>query len=538
MPRSHHRLLAALLALAAAAGAGEPVPAAAGRNLLRNGDFESGKDSVPEGWTRGWFASDPGAPLLSREAAAARAGQAGAALQARQAQRWESFSQRIDSPPRGATVARLSGWVRVDAAAAGDARASLSLTIPAPDPGAPPLVYRSVEVPGPSEWQQLVVEAPVPPGSRGWSVGCAVLGAARASFDELTLTASEDETDLVGTVLAVARSSYVIEGIKGDCADPWIEFSIPLPLGGQTPLAVRLISDPPGAVTGMHLVPDRENRALHVNTRAVKRGDIVHLTAESVVLLHDDGPGDLVSARVPAARRIPEPLRTHLNGAPGLLPDDPDVLAAARKMNQDDLGALFTDMRAFLEYKLSHSGDGMDHALEEMRTGMSACAYWANITGSLLMACGLPTRLLACTGVEGGLQEHYVLETWTEKLGWTRVDATATPWSDTRNIVLRVIYPDAPRTRDNVPTFLAANPGVFGGPDMNPVTLFWQAGETLGAFPLTRAELAALESAARAGFESLASTPADGARVTFAPGAPAAGGTGRVLDTTAARLGP
>jgi len=541
MLRPPHALLAALLALpgtAAAAGEPAPVPAPA-RNLLRNGDFETGKDSVPDGWSRGWFASDPAAPRLTRDAADARAGRAGAGLQPRQDQRWESLTQRVDDAPRGATLAHLSGWVRVDASESGDARASLSLTLPAPEQGAPPLIYRSREVAGPSDWQQLVIDAPVPPGSTGWSVGCAVRGGARACFDELTLTASEGPTDLVGTVLAVARSSYVIEAVKGECADPWIEFSVPLPLGGQTPLGLRLLCDPPEALTSMHLVADRENRALHVDTRGVKRGDIVHLTAETVVLLHDEGPGDLPEAKVPAARRIPEPLRLHLKPAPGLAPDDPGIQAAARKLNREDLDILFSDMRTFLDYKLSHSGDGLDHALGEMRTSMSACAYWANITGSLLMACGLPTRLLACTGVEGALQEHYVLETWSEKLGWTRLDPTAKPWSDTRNIVLRVIYPDAPRTQDNVPTFVASNPGIAGSPEMNPVTLFWQAGETLGAFALTRAELAALEGSARSGFEGLVSEPAGTPRVRFAPAAPAAdSGTGRVLEAVAERLGP
>ncbi len=537
MPRITACPLLALLLVAAPAAAGEPA-SAPGKNLLRNGDFESGREDLPEGWQRSWFASDPSAPLLTRDGDAARAGRAGAALQPRQVDRWESLTQRIDSAPRGSTAARLSGWVRLDASDGAAARASLSITFPGPGPGSPPFVYRSRELLAPCDWTQLELEVPVPPGATAWTVGCAVRGGARASFDELTLTSSTGPTDLVGVILAVARGSYVIEAVKGPCAEPWIEFSVPLPLGGQTPLALRLMTDPPGSVTALRLLSERENRPLHVDTRGVKPGDILRLTAESFVLLADRPAGNPADARVPQARRVPDALREHLVPGPGMAPEDPAVAVAAQRMEHDDVGQLFGELRAFLEYKLSHSGDGLDHAKGDARTGMAAGAFWANLAASLLMANGLPTRLLACTGVDGALQEHYVLEAWCEKLGWLRLDADGSqPWSDQRNIVLRVVYPDAPRTLQNVPTFLRAHPGVFGGPDMNPFTLFWQSAETLGAFALTRAELAALETAAREGFEGLTQAAAEGSPVRFAPQGAEGGGAARLLAEVEARLG-
>jgi len=539
MPRLTTYLLLTLPLLAGHAAAGEPA-STPGRNLLLNGDFEDGGDALPDGWQRSWFPSDPAAPLLTRDGAAAREGRAGAGLQPRQAERWESLTQRVDGAPRGATLARLAGWVRVDASGDGAARASLSLTFPGSGPRAPPLVYRSRELPGPCDWTLLELEVPVPPGATSWTVGCAVRGGARASFDELVLTSSTAHTDLVGVTLALARGSYIIEGVKGPCENPWIEFSVPIPLGGQSPMALRVVSDPPDAVTALHVLTDRENHPLRVDTQAVRLGDLVHLTAETFVLLRDRPAGDPGSARIPQAREIDEPLRTYLLPAPGLAPGEPEVLAAARRLGRDDLDQLFTDLRSFLEYKLAHSGDGLDHALGDSQTGMAAGALWANTAASMLMASGLPTRLLACTGVDGALQEHYVLEAWTGKLGWLRLDADGSqPWSDQRNIVLRVIYPDAPRTQQNVPTFLRSHPGVFGGPDMNPFTLFWQSAETLGHFAVTLADLAAIEAASRAGMDGLTQQPAKGAQARFvAPGAVAEGGEAeRVLAEIEARLG-
>src|SRR5262249_60490433 len=110
----------------------------------------------------------------------------------------------------------------------------------------------------------------------------------------------------------------------------------------------------------------------------------------------------------PAAWKGPPPAKLHLPPSPGLPPDDPAVRSAADKLSHDDFASLFTDLRGFLEYKLAHSGDGQDHAIRESQHDMAAGARWANLTASVLMACGVPTRLLACTGLDGSLQERYV----------------------------------------------------------------------------------------------------------------------------------
>jgi hypothetical protein len=540
MPATTVALLAVLLLAAPAAARDELIP----RNLLHNGDFEVGTPELPDGWQKSWFGSDPAAPALTREREAAHAGRAGAALRPR-GEHWTALQQTIDDAPKSATLAHLAAWVRLQSA---DARASLTISFPAPgEPGRsdPPSVYRSRELSGPCEWTLLELEAPVPEGCTSWTVGCAARtagapGESQASFDDVQLSASDSATELVGATLAVARGSYSIEATKGACDEPWVEFSIPLPLGGQTPLALRVISEPPGAVQSLRLMPDRENRPLRVQCKPVRPGDVIKLTAETVVLLHDRPPVALNQVRLPAAQKVPPPVKAHLLAAPGLRPDDPTVRAAADKLSRDDLASLFTDLRGFLEYKLAHSGDGQDHAIHESQHDMAVGSRWANLTASVLMACGVPTRLLACTGIDGSLQERYVLEAWTEKLGWTRLDPFGEfPWGDTRNIVLRVIYPDAPRTAENIPTFVLGADGIFGAPDMNPVTLDWQAAETLGSFALPRAELAALEGSARAAYEALAKTPATDSRVTWlsAPGKDESEPFARVRAALAERLG-
>jgi len=539
MPAITASLFAACLLLGPPAQAGEAVAA---RNLLRNGDFEAGSPELPESWQKGWLGPGASEAGITRDRDAAHAGRAGLALSPRQDERWDAVVQPVDAAPRTATMAHLAGWVRLDGPA-GAARASLTLSFPSPGvPGraGPPLVYRSRELLGPCDWTLLELDAPVPPGCTGWTVGCAARGAARASFDELLLTAAETPTDLVGTTLAVARGNYSIEALQGACDEPWVEFSIPLPIGGQTPLALRVVSEPPDAVASLRLVPDRENRPLRVQCRPVHPGDVLKLTAETLVLLHDRPLGDLAAARLPAAQKVPAALKPHLLPAPGLRPGDKEMRDAADRLSHDNLGALFTDLRSFLEYKLAHSGDGQDHAIRELQHTMSGGARWANLAASLLMASGVPTRLLACTGVDGALQEHYILEAWTEKLGWTRLDPTGVfPWGDTRNIVLRVVYPDSPRTQDEVPAFVNAAKCIFGAPDMNPLTLDWQSAETLGSFALPRAELAGLEAAARTAYEGLAKEAASGARMIWVPApgkASEAEATQRLREAVAARV--
>ena len=139
-------------------------------------------------------------------------------------------------------------------------------------------MFRSRSVEGPSDWKKVEVEAPVPAGAKKWMVRCGVEGRGRVSFDDVALASSKEKGELLGATLAVGEGKYRVQA-QSNAEDPWIRFSIPFPFEWQTPLAIRVESDPPDAVARFAVKPERENRPLEVVLKPRKRGETVRLRA-------------------------------------------------------------------------------------------------------------------------------------------------------------------------------------------------------------------------------------------------------------------
>lgn len=530
-------LVAAGLSAAAAAAAPAPAPAPApeDRNLLRNAGFEAGDDSSAKSWEArpDPQVTPPPTFLRPREG---HEGQRCAAISGASDGGRHALVQVVDDAPRSARVARLTGWVRVtaesDPAATTPTAAALVLSFPESDETSVARTFQSVDIAPGAEWTQVELEAPVPDGARTWTVSCTLRGRGEARFDGLTLTGDDQPEGLVGCVLAQGSSRYVVE-VRADVAEPWIEFSIPFPFEGQTPLALTVTSDPPDAVDHLEIRADRENRPLRVVLQPLRRGDLVRLRADSVVLLRDRplsrGAGvELTGAGKAsgkagnlsrAAAGLPDDVRDHLQPAPGVPAADEAVINVARGFSHRDLASFTADLERFLEFKLSNTAPGRKvRGSDPVETNMLTSSEYANLAASLLIAAGVPARILACTGVSGALQEHYLVEAWTPALGWARLESTARfPWGDTRNLVLRVVYPDSRRTLRNVPLFCEADPALDAYPNFAPETLFWQSGRLCGTFAVERADVERLQAAARQAFEAAAAAPSPGDRLLFAP---------------------
>src|SRR5688572_6191388 len=99
-------LPALLLSFFAAAGAAE--------NLLQNPGFEEGPEGSFDHWSPVWPRNLPEPPRFDRVAREPRAGASAAGIRVGSPGGYSSLTQVIESPPPGARVARLEGWVRAE----------------------------------------------------------------------------------------------------------------------------------------------------------------------------------------------------------------------------------------------------------------------------------------------------------------------------------------------------------------------------------------------------------------------------------------
>ncbi len=487
-----------------------------GDNILRNGDFEAGGRDTPAIWMRVQPPAEEA--RFEHPEEGAHGGKSCGLLTTTKGAGYSSFTQRIDAPPRKATVLRLAGWIRADELAEG-AAASLLVAFDAPDNPAAGGVHETPRVTETGDWTFVETEIAVPEGARSWLVRCGLRGVGRVAFDDVEVTWSKEKS-LVETKLAIHHGTFRVEA-KSKSKKPWMRFSIPFPFEGQTPLAIRVTSDPPGKVAALAVAEDKENRPLEVRFVALERGEKVRLRAETLVMVRDRPLADGSEVDLAKKSKVPKNVRQHLKPAPGVDVKDETVAGAAKELDRSDLKSLTDDVNEFLAEKLTYDG-GEDQGAEKcLELGKAVCTGYANVAASLLIAADVPTRILACTQLSGRLQEHYIVEVWTPELGWSRLESTMArfPWADSNNLIVRVVYPDSSRSRINVPLYSETGGGVTGGFDMGDDTC-WQGADMVGSFLVGEKELAAIETAARGAFESLLKKPGEGAQVRLTPEKP------------------
>lgn len=504
-------LLAPLLATPALA-----TPAFDGDDLLQNGGFEREGGAAVDGWMTIWprQIQDP-APDFARSEAGPRSGEACATLATSKPGGYSSFTQEVRADSK-ADVVTLRGWARVDEVAAGAGASFLLLFL---DGAGESLgMQQSRTLGAVCDWTELELEALVPAGATRWMVRCGVTGQARVAFDDVTLVAERARGEFAPAKLVVHHGTYVLRAPQ-KCKAPWISLSLPFPFERQSPLALKVSTDPPEQVARLEVLDEGENRPLRVVLAPQERGSEVKLLVETLAMVSDRPLSDGAGVALVDLRKAPRGVRRFVGAAPGIDAEEEFVREAAETFERADLATLMRDLSKFLREKLEYSGGGSQGAKECLERGEAVCTGYANVATSLLIAAGVPTRILASTQTSGRLQEHYIVEVWTEELGWSRAESTMArfPWADSENLILRVVGPKAWRSPGDVPLFVETGGGATGGFDMDPADTCWQGAETLGAQLVAAEGFEALEGSARKAFEQLVKRPSREPRVSFLP---------------------
>jgi hypothetical protein len=336
-------------------------------------------------------------------------------------------------------------------------------------------------------------------------IRCGVTGPARVLFDDLELEWATTRSELVVCRLAVHETHHDL--VASD-ANAWAQFSVPFPFTGQIPLAIELASDPPGRIERAEVVAERENRLLRLHVAPATEGERIRISALTTVLFDDRPLSDGTKVKLPKARSLPDDVSQHLRPAPGVESDDERIVAIAERFSRRDLGEVTRETLAFLDETLGTPDGGYpQNAVACLERGDGVCTGHANLGAALLIAAGVPTRILACVLVGMEQQEHYVIETWTPKLGWARAETTTGefPLPPSKHLILRVVYPDTARNAGFAPIYMEASPGSelqpgFGALDKEGC---WQSGEHLESFFVDSRGLERLRELSAETFETL-----------------------------------
>lgn len=507
MPRNY--LLPALLALVPSLR----VQKDGARELLRDGDFEKSGKAASPGWTHIWPQSFAPAPGFSFPAEGTRTGKRCGEIAVAYDGGYTSFTQELDLP-RKADWVRFSGWLQIVESVRGGS-AWLLLTFIKKDTSD----FEQRQSRRVSAWEELALEAAVPEGTTRLIVRCGVFGPARARFDDVSLVAGTG-TRPGEDVTLLEVDGYWKASAKGDAPAPWIDVSVPFPFAAQTPLALRVDSEPPDAVRRIAVLAERENRPLRIELAPLAAGAEVKLHVRTLALARrrelSDGKG--VELLPPA--RVPAELREYLGPAAGIESEDARIKKIAASFGRRDLAEVTADLLAFMEKEIQ-GGGGDQGALATLESKDAACTGHANLGAALLIAAGVPARVLPCVMVGSKQQEHYVVEAWTKTLGWSRVEPSAKlfPVPDALHAILRVVYSDSPRSVIHVPLFWRAAPGLEAEPDAGPLAKggCWQEAKEGGQVTVERAAVETVAERARTAFEALVANPHEGAAVRFAP---------------------
>lgn len=502
------RLALALLLASPFAGADE--------NLLKNGEFESGGKGPPVNWSTIWprQIQDP-APTFERSEVDPRSGDGCGVITTTQPGGYTSYTQEVRVDDK-ATLLRLTGWIRVDELQENSSASFLMLLM---DSKGEMLTARSSrKLSETGEWTELEVEVPMPEGTKSVLFRCGVTGAGSVAFDDVELVNERLSGEHIATQLSAHFGTYVVRA-KNKAKEPWVALSIPFPFERQVPLALRVTSEPPDQVARLEVLEDGDNRPLRVYLVPQERDSEVRLRVETLTWIADRPVSTGEGVALPK-KRIPKDVKEHLEPAVGIDLAADAVKDAAKEFDRTDFASLMKDVAGFLSERLTYAGGSPTQGAEEcLSSGKAVCTGFANTAASLLIASGLPTRILASTQLDGRLQEHYIIETWTPDLGWSRFESTMArfPWEDSKNLILRVVTSDAFRNSGDVPIYVQTGGGGTGGFWMDPKDSCWQ-GANLVASPLVPAgEFDRVHEAAAEAFEGLRKRPAESPRTSLLP---------------------
>jgi hypothetical protein len=213
---------------------------------------------------------------------------------------------------------------------------------------------------------------------------------------------------------------YRVEGVELVQGQGQVSFPLPLIHQGQTPLAIRVYTEPAGRIA--RLTFDEKWNRNWIATAQIDAPDQTRLHFEALILACE------ISAEARAADLESEPRDPSdwLTATMIVQSDDPQIRAAAAAAiggATKDLGKLINILGWLKNYMTgSTAGPALD-AKTAFQYRRSSCTGWANLASALGRAAGIPTRTVAGYPAWGSpLQTHYVNEFYLKDLGWCRVE--------------------------------------------------------------------------------------------------------------------
>jgi transglutaminase-like putative cysteine protease len=316
--------------------------------------------------------------------------------------------------------------------------------------------------------------------------------------------------------IVVGRSQYAVKAAEAT-RDAWIEIPIPIPYRGQTPMAEDVMSNPADKVSRISIVADGANRSLHIDLRELAAGEEVVLHSKTFLLLRRDKQSSGENIALPSGNDFPPDVRKYLEPAPGVEVGDARIQKIARTFSHRDLKSAADELFDILTKNVK-PGNGPQGAVDVLEHGSASSAGNANLAAAVLNAARIPTRILSCMLISESKPDYFIVEAWTPKLGWTKIEPTEKifPLDDSKHLIVRFVEPASARSNENVPISPVASRGVDVDSAGSSAEHPWPFVEVLETQQVPEDEVEAIEAAERKAFDAL-EKPAPGARVVLVP---------------------
>jgi hypothetical protein len=320
--------------------------------------------------------------------------------------------------------------------------------------------------------------------------------------------------------IVVAHGLYLAEA-QAATQDAWMQFTNPIAYRGQVPGAIVVTSEPPDKVQRIALANEGGDRLLRVYFRPLAPGETVLVRSNTFVFLHRDKQPTGEGVALPSGTDVPADVKKYLEPSPGVDAADARIQKIAKAIPRRDLKGFADDMIDYLS-KSVKEGTGPQGALDVIERGSASSAGNANLAAALFIAAKIPTRLLACSTIEALHTERYIVEAWTQKLGWSKLEPTlhTFPLDDSLHVILRVVEPSAKRT-NGVPLLQPVGHGVSCELGIVAPATGWLSAERIETQQEPEEELEAIETAARKAWDAMVDKPLNASRVVLVPSAKA-----------------
>jgi transglutaminase-like putative cysteine protease len=323
--------------------------------------------------------------------------------------------------------------------------------------------------------------------------------------------------------IIVGRVQYVVQANEAT-RDAWVQFPIPIAYRGQTPMAEVVVTAPPDKASRLSIVSDGTNRYLRVDLHELAPDERVVVHSKTFVLVRREVQPFGEGVVLPGPAEVPADVKRYLDSVPGLDAGDPRIQKIAKGFGRRDLKSEVDELFDFLSKNVkAEAGSGPQGALNVLERGSAEPAGSANLATSILIAAKIPARIVSCISIVDPKADYFLVEAWTQKLGWSKIDPTlhTFPLDDSKHLVMRFVEPSSIRSKDSVPVYMPVVHGVSAAFDPPTPDRPWGSAEVLESQQVPEEEVEAIEAAARKAFDGLIGKPVPWARAVLVPHAKA-----------------